>query len=84
MITCWLIIIVPAAASLRKGKTGWSFQGGVLQCRHRYLSIEQGSEERVDKFIERVERSARTCRWGPLEDALIVQIVIRGIHNDKL
>ena len=30
MITWWLVIFVPAAASLRKGKTGWSFQGGVL------------------------------------------------------
>ena len=33
---------------------------------HRYLSIGQGYEERVDKFIERVEMAAGTCIWGPL------------------
>ena len=41
------------------------------------------AEERVDQVIDRVERAANTCRWGPLEDALTVQIVIKRIHNKK-
>ena len=56
----------------------------IVATRHRYLAIEQRSEERVDKFIERVDRAAKTCRWGNLEDDLIVQIVIKGLNNDKL
>ena len=46
------------------------------------MSIEQGSEERVDKVNDRVARAARTRRWGPLEDTLTVQIIKR-IHNEK-
>ena len=56
----------------------------IVATRHRYLAIEQRSEERVDKFIERVDRAARTCRWGDLVDDLIVQVVIKGLNNDKL
>ena len=56
----------------------------IVATRHRYLSIEQRTEEKIDSFIERVERAARTCRWGGLEDAMIVQIVIKGMTNEKV
>ena len=54
----------------------------VVATRHRYLSTEQRTEEK--NFIERVERAARTRRWGDLEDAMIVQVVIKGMTNEKV
>ena len=56
----------------------------IVATRHRFLGMEQNSEERLDKFIERVERRGSTCRWGGLEEEMNVQVVIKGMHVDKI
>ena len=56
----------------------------IVATRHRFLSMEQSSEEKLDKFIERIERSGSTCRWGGLEEEMNIQIIIKGMHVDKV
>ena len=56
----------------------------VVATRHRFLSMEQQYGEKLDKFIERVERSGSTCRWGGLEEEMNIQIVIKGMRVDKV
>jgi len=48
------------------------------------LSVEQKPEESLDKFIERVERAGKTCRWGGLLDEMIVQVIIKGMQVEKI
>ena len=62
----------------------FSSRENIVATRHRFLGMEQKSEERLDKFIERVERRGSTCRWGGLEEELNVQVVIKGMHVDKI
>jgi len=52
--------------------------------RHRFLSLEQLSTEKVELFIDRVSKSASFCRFGDLEDDMILQIVTKGIKSDRL
>ena len=56
----------------------------IVALRHRFLRMEQKSEERLGKFIERVERRGSTCRWGGLEEEMNVQVMIKGMHVDKI
>lgn len=56
----------------------------IVATRHRFLCMDQFSEERLDKFVERVERSGSTCRWGGLEEEMNIQIIIKGMHVDKV
>ena len=62
----------------------FSNRENIVATRHRFLCLEQRSEERLDKYIERVERSGNTCRWGGLEEDMKVLIIIKGMHVDKI
>lgn len=62
----------------------FSDRENIVATRHRFLCLEQRSEEGLDKFIERVERAGKTCRFGGLEEEMVVQIVIKGMRLDKV
>lgn len=52
--------------------------------RHRFLSLEQLATEKVEAFIDRVAKAATFCRLGDLENDMTLQIVTKGLRNDKL
>lgn len=56
----------------------------IVATRHRFFSQEQKQGETIDKYIERLERAGRTCRFGGLLDELVLQMVIKGMSEDKL
>jgi hypothetical protein len=56
----------------------------IVATRHRFLSLQQKQEETLDRFIERVEASGKTGRFGKLQDAMVIQVVIKGMNNDKI
>ena len=52
--------------------------------RHKFLTMEQLSSESVESFIDRVAKSASFCRFDALEDDLTLQIITKGIRDDRL
>jgi hypothetical protein len=52
--------------------------------RHRFLTMGQISSESVETFVDRVTKAASFCKLGDLEDDLVLQMVTRGLKNDKL
>ena len=52
--------------------------------RHRFLTMEQMSAEKVEMFIDRVAKAATFCRFDTLEDDMVLQITTKGLRNDKL
>lgn len=52
--------------------------------RHRMLVCEQKDEEDVTGFIERVTKMAGQCQFGALKEDMIMQVVIKGMKDDKL
>ena len=52
--------------------------------RHRFLTMEQMSTEKVEVFIDRIAKAATFCRFDTLEDDLVLQIATKGLRNDKL
>lgn len=52
--------------------------------RHRFLSMEQMAGEKVEIYIDRVAKAAMYCDLRDLEEALVLQIVTKGLRSDKL
>lgn len=52
--------------------------------RHRMLTSEQSANENCMGFIERVTKMAAQCQFGTLTNDLIVQVVIKGMRNERL
>lgn len=52
--------------------------------RHRMLVSEQKDEEDVTGFMERVTKMASQCQFGALREDMIMQVVIKGMKDDKL
>ena len=52
--------------------------------RHRFLMMEQLSSEKVETFIDRVSKASTFCKFGDLEDDMTLQIITKGLRNDKL
>jgi hypothetical protein len=56
----------------------------IVATRHRFLNLEQQKEEEVDRFIERVERAGKICKFRGLQDDMVIQVVIKGMANEKI
>ena len=56
----------------------------IIATRHRFLSIEMEAGETMDGYVERIDRSSRSCRFGDLREAMVVHMVIKGMKEDKL
>lgn len=56
----------------------------IYATRHRFLGLTQMNEEKLDRFIERVERSGKICRFRGLEEEMNIQIIIKGMHVEKI
>ena len=52
--------------------------------RHRFLSMEQLSSEKVETFFDRVSKAATFCKFEGLEDDMTLQIITKGLRDDKL
>lgn len=52
--------------------------------RHRFFTLGQVATEKVEAYIDRVAKAAMYCDFGGLEDAMILQIVTKGLKSDKL
>lgn len=52
--------------------------------RHRFLSLEQISSEKIEEFIDRVIASSIFCNFGDLEEEMVLQIITKGLRDDKL
>lgn len=38
----------------------------------------------MDKYVERIDRCSRSCRFGDIRENMVVQMVIKGMKEDKL
>ena len=56
----------------------------IIATRHRFLSIEMEAGETMDKYVERVDGCSRSCRFGGIREDMVVQMVIKGMKEDKL
>lgn len=52
--------------------------------RHRFLGTQQEKGESMTSFVLKVGRRADQCRLENLRDALVVQVAIMGMTDDKL
>lgn len=52
--------------------------------RHRFLSLEQVASEKIEEFIDRVIASSIYCNFGGLEDEMVIQMIVKGLRDDKL
>jgi len=52
--------------------------------RHKFFTMEQMSSENVDVFVDRVVKSASYCKFAALEDDMALQVITKGLRDDKL
>lgn len=62
----------------------FSEKENIIATRHRFFTLEQNIDEETDKFIERVERAGKICKFGGLLNDMVVQIIIKGMTNEKV
>lgn len=56
----------------------------IVATRHRFMVMSQRAGENIDDYVERVETAGRVCRWGTLEQELALQVLIKGMREEKL
>ena len=56
----------------------------IFVTRHRILSLEQLFSEVIKDFIDRLTRKAKYRYFRTLEEAMILQIITKGLCDDKL
>ena len=59
-------------------------QNLIFVTRHRFLSLEQLSIEVIEEFIDRVPGKAKYRNFRTVEEAIILQIITKGLCDDKL
>lgn len=56
----------------------------IVSTRHRFFSMSQESGDTINIYLERIETLGRVCRFGNLEKELVLQVLIKGMKEEKL